>query len=465
MRDILFGATRAQTAAVRAAARAAAAAFVAEQRALVALWQASAPEHREFVSGEVACLLHVSPATGAERLGVALRLVSFPRLVAGLEDGLLAVPHALALLAEVEHLPAPHASAVLADVLDGPLDADGALAATPSQLRAKARRAAITVDPEAARRRHEQARRTAGARLRPQPDGMADLVLGCTATEGATVLAALRGRAAAMVFDRELTEGQQQVAALLHALGCDRVRVQAVIECPVERAVDLHAAGGSAVWTVDVRMPVAVALGLSDHPALLAGYGPIDADQARALLPQADLVRACVDAETGEVLTAERPVRRATWSGGDPDRARALRSALIAMGTTPGSVPDLRTDGYVPSAALGRLVDLRDVTSVFPGDGTSARRSERDHRLPWPLGKTDEGNLQSLGKHWHRAKHSGWTTWTVDDGTVRWRSPGGGVYDRRAQRTVPPPVPPDATLPSLLPPLPPQRQQSSADSR
>ncbi len=445
MSGTLFGSTRSECAAVRAAARACAVAFVAEQRALVELWQVSLPEHREFVSGEVACLLHVSPVTGADRLGQALRLVSFPRLAA-LEVGLLAVPHALALLAEVEPLSAPQAAAVLAEVLDGPVDDDGLLEGTPSQLRAAARRAAITVDPAAARRRHEAARRTAGARLRPQPDGMADLVLGCTAVQGANVLAALRGRASAMTFTEELTEGQKQIAALLHALGCERVGVQAVIECPVEQAVDLHALAAAPVWTVGLAMPAAVALGLSDCPAVLAGYGPIGADQARALLPQADLVKACVDSRTGEVLTAEPPLRRATWAKGDPDRAWALRRALVDMATTASTLPDLTEPGYVPSAALGRLVDLRDVTSVFPGDSTPARRTDRDHRLPWPLGQTEPGNLQSLSRHWHRAKHTGWTSRVSDDGTVRWSSPGGGVYRRRPVRTVPPPVPPGTTL-------------------
>ena len=163
---------------------------------------------------------------------------------------------------------------------------------------------------------------------------MADLVLGCTAVQGATVLAALRGRAAAMSFTDDLTEGQKQIAALLHALGCERVSVQAVIECPVERAVDLHAAANTPVWSLDVRLPAAVALGLIDHPGLLAGYGPIGADQARALLPQADLVRACVDATTGEVLAVDAPVRVKTWTAGDPDRARALRQRLVQMATT-----------------------------------------------------------------------------------------------------------------------------------
>ena len=119
------------------------------------------------------------------------------------------------------------------------------------------------------------------------------------------------------------------MAALRHALGCDRVPIQAVIECPVEQAVDLHAAAGAGVWTVDVRMPAAVALGLSDHPAVLARYGPIGADPARALLPQADPVRACVDSDTGEVLVADPPgwpdgvVRWRSPGGGLYDRRPA----------------------------------------------------------------------------------------------------------------------------------------------
>jgi hypothetical protein len=201
-------------------------------------------------------------------------------------------------------------------------------------------------------------------------------------------------------------------------------------------------------------MPIAVALGLSDHPAVLTGYGPIGADEARALLPQADLVRASVDATTGEVLAVDRPVRAATWQREDTSRARALRTELVRMATVAGSVPDLTTDGYVPSEALGRLVDLRDVTSTFPGDSTPARRTDRDHRLPYPLGPTAEWNLQNIGRLWHRAKHSGWRTRLLADGAVEWSAPnsglaGGGVYVRRPKRTPPPPIAPGTTLPPL----------------
>jgi hypothetical protein len=367
--------------------------------------------------------------------------------VVALDAGQLGARHALALLDEVSHLSPQHAALVLDDVL-GP-DMSQELELTPGELRAAARRAVLLRDPEAARSRHEAARKGAGVRTRPQLDGMGQLVVDATAVDVATALAAINGRAAAMSFDDDVTQGQRQVAALLHALGCARTAVQAVLECPVERAVDLHALGRAAVWTVDVRMPVAVALGLSDHPALLAGYGPIGADQARALLPQADLVRACVDAGTGEVLAVDRPERLRSWQAGDAIRTRALRRALVRMATSFSTVDEIATDGYVPSEALGRLVDLRDVTSTFPGDSTPARSCDRDHRLPYPLGPTAGWNLQNLTRRWHRAKHNGWDSVLEPDGTIRWRSPTGGVYRRRPKRTPPPTIPPGSALPPL----------------
>jgi hypothetical protein len=350
-------------------------------------------------------------------------------------------------LAEVSHLDALTAAQVLAEVLG---DVDDELELTAGELRAEVKKAAITVDAEAARKRHEKAKKDAGVRGRPTVDGMGQVIIDCAATDAASIVASVRQRAAAMTFENpELTEGQKQVAALLHTLGCERVVVQAVIECPVERAVDLNAVAQAGVWGVDVRMPVAVALGLSDHPAILAGYGPIGADEARALLPAADLVKACVDSRTGEVFAVDRPVRVTSWQAGDPQLAAALRQALIELATSGGTIEDLTGDGYVPCEALGRLVDLRDVTSVFPGDATSARRTDRDHRLPYPLGPTAERNLQNLSRRWHRAKTTSWHTRALPDGTIEWTSPSRGVYRRRPKRTIPPKIPPGSSLPPL----------------
>jgi len=107
------------------------------------------------------------------------------------------------------------------------------------------------------------------------------------------------------------------------------------------------------------------------------------------------------------------------------------------MASSGGTRTDLTTEGYVPSEALGRLVDLRDVTSTFPGDSTPARACDRDHRLPYPLGATSEQNLQNARRRWHRAKHTGWHTQLLADGTIRWTSPSRGVYDRKPKRTPP----------------------------
>ena len=447
MRDLLFPSSPAVRGSLRAAVRLQATGSVRECRAMVRMLEDAPPDQREFVAGEIACELHLAPRTAEQRLATAVSLMAQPRLVDALETGRLGVGQALAALSEVSHLDPATGEKVLSAVLG---DEPGPVEATAGELRAVLRRAILTVDADAARRRHERAKRGAGVRGRPGVDGMAQLVVDCTAVEMARALAAVNGRAAAMTFDDpDLTHGQRQVAAFLHALGCDRTRVQAVIECPVEQAVDLHALAGAGVWSVDVRMPVAVALGMSDHPAVLAGYGPLGADQARELLPQADLVRACVDAGTGEVLAVAPPVRSRTWQSGDRERARALRAALVRLATSRGTVPDLSCDGYVPSEALGRLVDLRDVTSTFPGDSTPARRCDRDHRLPYPLGPTSAENLQNASRRWHRAKHSGWRTRLLPDGTIRWRPPGGGEYARRPKRTVPPPTPPDARLPAV----------------
>ena len=482
-------------------------AFAEECRAVTAIYDMAATEDKESVSGEIATLMRVAPQTGMVRLGVALGMTACPQLLLALEAGRLGAVHAQAVLDEISHLDTKHADAVL-DVILGPHNpaapVTDPLTKTPGELRDAVKAAIITRAPAAARERHERAKKTAGVRGRPGRDGMGQVVIDCTAVQMATALAAVKGRAAAMdVDDPHLTWGQKQVAALLHALGCERTNIQAILECPVETVADLAALAKAPVWAVDVRMPVAVALGLSDHPAVLRGFGPIDADQARLMLPAADLVRACVDATTGEVLTADAPIRQKTWSattttdaedgskrgrnrngsatsspelagsnastggegaGGGADRgggvdgtgpssrrslARALRETLIAMATTGGTIPDLTTDGYVPSEALGRLVDVRDVTSVFPGDRTSTRHTDRDHRLPHPLGPTSARNIQNAARHWHRAKHGNWQTHLLADGTIRWTSPHGHIYDRAPRRTRPPNIPPNGTLPPL----------------
>ncbi|MCW2679629.1 MAG: hypothetical protein JWM62_1030, partial [Frankiales bacterium] len=105
-----------------------------ECRAIVRMLETAEPEQRQFVAGEVACVLHVSPHTATGRLNTAVRLFAQPRLVAALEQGMLLVGHALAVLDEIEHLAPPHAALVLDQVLG--FDTTGPVELTPGELRA-----------------------------------------------------------------------------------------------------------------------------------------------------------------------------------------------------------------------------------------------------------------------------------------------------------------------------------------
>ncbi len=211
---------------------------------MVAMLEAAPEDQREFVAGEIACMLHLAPRTGQARLCTALSLLAQPVLVAALELGRLGVGHAMAVLAEISHLNPALAAQVLDKVLG---DCETEIELTGGELRARVKRAIVTVDADAAKQRHQEAKKSAGVRGRPGVDGMGQVIIDCTAVEMATALAAIKGRAAAMSFeDPDLTQGQKEVAAFLHALGCDRTSVQAVIDCPVERAVDLYAVAAPA---------------------------------------------------------------------------------------------------------------------------------------------------------------------------------------------------------------------------
>jgi hypothetical protein len=210
--------------------------------------------------------------------------------------------------------------------------------------------------------------------------------------------------------------------------------------------MDLLRGGGSGSRVVarhvDVVVPVTVALGLSDEPAELCGYGPIDADHARELLPDAVLRKVCVDAATGEVLAvAEKPVR--------PSAPAELRRSLLDMVLTPTPYDDDHTDGYRPTAAQRRLVERRDRTCTFPSCTARADCCDLDHRRPWPRGATSASNLAATSRKHHRAKQAGWTPGPGPNGSTIWNSPCGRTYTRPNPHEPPEPVDPDATRPPV----------------
>jgi hypothetical protein len=122
---------------------------------------------------------------------------------------------------------------------------------------------------------------------------------------------------------------------------------------------------------IQVIVTMEALLGLAQDPAEVPGLGPIPADVARAL------------AADGR------------WTAWITDAAGVV--------TATGSA------GYVPSAAVARLVRAREPHCRFPGCRQPATRCDLDHAIPWPLGATTPQNLGPLCRRHHMLKtHGGW---------------------------------------------------------
>jgi len=143
---------------------------------------------------------------------------------------------------------------------------------------------------------------------------------------------------------------------------------------------------------VHVTVPVLTLLGLSESPAVLDGYGPIDGDTARRLAAWApSFTRILTHPETGVVLS---------------------------VGRTSYAVP----------ADLRRFVELRDRTCRFPGCGTRARRCEIDHTVAWAGGgETAHDNLTALCARHHHLKHE--STWSVRSPRSGPAAPGRSILE------------------------------------
>lgn len=152
--------------------------------------------------------------------------------------------------------------------------------------------------------------------------------------------------------------------------------------------------------TVQVTVPVLTMTGASTDPCLLAGYGPIDPDTARALAATA------------------------------PGWERVMTSPVT------GGV--LAVDRYRPGAALSRYLGARDEHCRFPGCRQSVWRCDIDHTVDHAHGGvTSHHNLALLCRRHHVLKHN--TAWTVQQtapGRLVWTSPSGRKHTDRPEPTV-----------------------------
>ncbi|VTR75453.1 HNH endonuclease signature motif containing protein [Cellulomonas hominis] len=398
---------------VAAAARVEAWAHAVKARAAAALDRHEsmrAPVGR-IPAGQAFVSRNITAATLAMRLQCSPREadtlvregVSYGGVLAGtgaaLGAGVIDVPRARALVTRLwDQMPQ-----VAAHVQDQVLPRAGGR--TTFQVRADVERALIEVDPEgAAERRHAAVQGRAVGRPQVRPDGMAGLWV---------LLPAVRAVQVDTVLDAAArtarSAGDPRTLEQLRADGlCDLVLGGPGGASSAEAAPDdvtSSARGRAPRAHVLVTVPLSTLIGVEDQPAELAGYGPIDAVQARAL----------------------------AWGG---TWQRLVTDPLS------GTVLDVGRTRYRPPAALDEHVRYRDRTCTAPGCTVPAELADLDHTVEYhprdndpdgdparPLGATSADNLGPACRHHHRLKtETAFTLAQVEPGLFAWTDPTGHTY-------------------------------------
>ena len=184
-----------------------------------------------------------------------------------------------------------------------------------------------------------------------------------------------------------------------------------------------------------IVVPVETALGLSNEPGWLEGYGWLSAPSSRLLLVDAELRKVCAHATTGQLLDVAEQLVRPVAS---PVGVRAGLLELVVEPATLGGIADRVEPEHDPSERLRQFVLLRDRGDDGP-TGTRMRAAgyHLDHDEPYPQGATAAWNLAVRAERTHQLKHYGWVPVRTASMTV-WASPAGQLI-QVPNWTAPPP--------------------------
>jgi len=424
---------------------------------------------------EVALARKCSDRAAGHLVDAAVRLVTcLPRALALLTEGVLTVPRAIAFLSELPPLDDDLAARIDAEL------ADAVALLPPWRIVQEVRKAVLRLDPEAAAVRAAAKNADRGVHLRPDLDDQAVVDLTGPAVPLVRWYTSLDARARALKaagdprpldalrFDlatngypcdthspadpagntdptapsggpaTDARDAGDPASAGAEAGLRPSFVEPASFDCRMSRPVQAH-----------ILVPVETALGLSNDPAWLEGYGWLSAPTSRQLLLDAELRQACVQAGTGVLVDlASQDVR-------PPPDPVGLRGSLLAMilGEIELSDTGWRTEPqHDPSQQLRDYVGLRDRSCDGPtGAQVSPSRAELDHDDPYPGGPTAAWNLSVRGKRTHQHKHRGWTPLRTPTGTL-WISPAGQTCMIPRHTSPPPGIDTDPSgIPAQLP--------------
>jgi len=243
------------------------------------------------------------------------------RVLAALTDGVVG-PEMVEMLIDVCDVLEPDVAVAVADQVLTALAAGRCPDA--SAVRVRARRAAVRLAPGSARQRAQRATADRDVRWWAGPDGTGTVELTGPAAKVRAALGAIRDRATLLRH----TDAAAGVSVRTAAQSRFDAGIELLLGGGTNHSLDNGGSTGSGLAGVLVHVPLAVALGLSEEPAELQGYGPLTAPAAREVIEDgARLWPVWVHPASGEPLgVADRPVQ----PGRDP---AAIRAALLAMRT------------------------------------------------------------------------------------------------------------------------------------
>jgi hypothetical protein len=327
----------------------------------------------QLVQLELSTALNVGEGYAGSLMSMGFQLQSFPLTAEWLEGGRISRWHAQTLLDLIAALDPRVAAGLEPQLLD--------LAArlTLGKFRKRARSLIAAADPEAFTERAKAAEQQRRVAFYGEDDGQATVAITGPAAQARAIYLALDSLAGpGMPGDDRCVDERRFDAAF--SLACSTLDRD-----------DLPKRHRRFV-SLGITMTREAALGLTETPAELAGYGPIPAYAARELFPHAEWRALLIDSATAH---------------------------LTGMGSTSH---DLR-------AAAQDFIDLRDRTCCFPTCDMPASRCQAEHAVPYPEGASDPTNCGPMSQRHHNAKTRGhWRLVRHPDGRVDWTSPLGFTY-------------------------------------
>ncbi len=359
--------------------------------AVVAVAGMTEPVEDDWTRDEIALALRMSTRSSPARIRQAReRCGRLSRVGAALAAGVLLPGQADDAVDELLNATAETVDRVCDRLL---ADAGGM---TRERFRRSLRRAVISSDPPAAALRHELAKAERGVWMRPLPDGMAEVITLMTAVEAVTFTTGLDAAAHQRIAAYKAAVAAataQDPTAVFEGLSMGAARCEVMLAWAQQALAEpgLPRAQGRRV-EIGLTMTMDTYRGLADDPVLLDGYGPITADQARELLPEAALRRLLTDPLSGELLDYGR--------------------------TT-----------YRPPQHLTDFVVARQRRCLIQGCPQPARLCDLDHRVPYGGGggRTSGDNLDPLCERHHALKTSGAWQLVKDANGSLWLVTAAGV--------------------------------------